>query len=377
MVYFLYKSYVPDVASTNRALAYIRELDKKKIPITVVYFLPDQKRSKVSERFQYIKVMYYWEHLYIDHRKLKYASFYFYLKHFRHHLRKGDIVYVYAYNDICKAVLNKKDIKVFFEVTECPEVSLPSSPIFRPSLEQHYAMCKQVDSLFVISDNLKEYYISKGVEKNRIHVINMFVDPMRFDELERHPNVEQYIAYCGTATNNKDGVDNLIKAFALFSLKYPNVYLYIIGAAPYENDGGNNRVLVRQLGIEDKVVFTGKVSSEEIPQLLKNALILALNRPDNKQAKYGFPTKLGEYLATGNPVVITDVGNISLFLRDGESALIVPPNDNEAFANKLCWAFEHTEEARLIGERGHNVALRFFNSLCETQKLIDVIQNNK
>ena len=48
--------------------------------------------------------------------------------------------------------------------------------------------------------------------------------------------------------------------------------------------------------------------------------MLVLARPDNIQAKGGFPTKLGEYLATGNPVVVTKVGEIPNYLIDGVNA---------------------------------------------------------
>ena len=50
--------------------------------------------------------------------------------------------------------------------------------------------------------------------------------------------------------------------------------------------------------------FTGRTSPEVMPQILTDASILALARPNNVQSQNGFPTKLGEYLATGNPVAI-------------------------------------------------------------------------
>ena len=80
--------------------------------------------------------------------------------------------------------------------------------------------------------------------------------------------------------------------------------MYIIGKTPNKNQAFSNGNLVKELNLEEKVIFTGAVPYTDVPQLLIDAEILALDRPDNKQAKYGFPTKLGEYLMTGNPVVI-------------------------------------------------------------------------
>ena len=67
--------------------------------------------------------------------------------------------------------------------------------------------------------------------------------------------------------------------------------------------------------MKDSIVFTGIVSAADIPQILKNAAVLALDRPDSLQAQCGFPTKLGEYLLTENPVIVTKVGDIPLFLE--------------------------------------------------------------
>ena len=107
-----------------------------------------------------------------------------------------------------------------------------------------------------------------------------------------------------------------------------------------------------------------------MPQVLKNAKILALARPQSLQNTYGFPTKLGEYLLTGNPVVITRVGDIPLFLKDKESALMSDCHDIQAFADNLLWALDNYEEAQIIGERGKRVAEEHFNYLNETRKMV-------
>ena len=183
----------------------------------------------------------------------------------------------------------------------------------------------------------------------------------------------QNVAYCGTADNNKDGVDILIKAFAKVLKVHPEVKLYVIGKTPSKNEAFENHRLVESLGIEEKVVMTGVVPAEKMPSLLKNATILALARPKNKQADYGFPTKLGEYLLTANPIVVTSVGDIPRFLHDGENAYMSSPGDVNSFAEKLLYALDHPEESRMIGTRGRDTALMSFDSYKETKKLIDII----
>ena len=166
----------------------------------------------------------------------------------------------------------------------------------------------------------------------------MTVDADRFIGVNKKTDKEKYVAYCGTASNNKDGVDKLIKAFAIVCKKHDKIKLLIIGKTPSEKEKTGNNALIKSLGIADKVIFTGFVNANLIPQLLMGAEVLLLDRPDNIQARNGFPTKLGEYLLTGKPVVVTKVGDIPLFLKDGESALLADPQNEQDFADKICWA---------------------------------------
>ena len=200
----------------------------------------------------------------------------------------------------------------------------------------------------------------------------MTVDPTRFYGLEKE-QVPDYIAYCGTASNNKDGVDELIKAFAIVHKTHPTIKLYIIGASPSKADVAGNQKLIKDLGILDFVILTGKIPAHQMPQMLKNAKVLALDRPKNIQADFGFPTKLGEYLLTGNPVVVTKVGTIPDFLEDGVSALMAEERNPDGFAAKICWALEHPEEAAIIGREGAKIAMRFFNAQIEGNKMFDLM----
>ena len=374
MIYFLYETYQPNTAHINRALAYFRSIEKMKIPIKVVFFLPDAYKSKIQEDFKYVDIKYCWDNWYINNKVLKYITYWFYVNRLLFMLKMGDKVYIYALNDIKSKFVGRKGVDVFFEQTECPDISLPGSWLHHPTMEEHINFCKRIKGLIVISHALKEYFIKKGVQPSKIHIVNMTVDETRFEGINKEPDKEKYIAYCGTVSNNKDGVDNLIKAFAIVTKKHKGIKLYIVGKAPGKKENNVNIKLINELGLHDKVVLTGMVKASEMPQLLVNAEVLALARPDNIQAKYGFPTKLGEYLLTGNPVVVTSVGDISMYLQDGFNAIIAKPDVPEIFAEKLLWALEHPIESKTIGARGKEVALKKFNAFIETVKLMNVVQ---
>lgn len=362
--------YEPNNAVSNRLLGYFRALDQMGVEATVVFLHPDKYRHKIDEEYQHLKIEYYWSYLVPYRGVFRNLTLRKYIRKFISKLRKGDVVYTYglsSINMLCKRV---PGVRIYAERTENPEI-VSSYPVKALALnpKEELDAYLNLDGLFVISESLRDYYINLGVQASKIKIINMFVDPHRFTSIKKTKTADRYIAYCGTASNNKDGVDELIKAFAIVAEKVLDVKLYIIGKTPLTEQKFDNYLLIKRLNLEDRVVFTGVVSAKEMPQLLVNADVLALDRPDNKQAKYGFPTKLGEYLLSGNPVVVTSVGDITKFLTDGVSALIARPQNPKNFADKLLWALTYTEEAICLGGRGKMIALEFFNSLTETQKL--------
>lgn len=372
MFYILNYQYSPNTAVANRLLAYYKALDLLGIEANIVYIHPNNSYSKIKDKYSKLKVTYLWNRFLPYRGCLRKLTYSLYVKRFLSKLKPGDVVYTYSIGALTRACLSVHGVKVYAERTEHPQASSGfSSPVDVINKEEYLDTLKRLSGLFVISEPLKKYYGQLGLDKSKIEIINMIVDSSRFENVEKAQCIDRYIAYCGTAFNNKDGVDELIKAFAIVTKQISDVKLYIIGKTPSKEQLFGNLELVKNLGIEDKVVFTGIVKAKDMPLFLKNAEILALDRPDNLQAKYGFPTKLGEYLLTKNPVVVTSVGDIPKFLKDGESALIAKPSNADDFASKLIWLLMHKEEGIRIGCAGYRVALEHFDYFTETKKIVD------
>lgn len=369
-LYIVYDSYQPSTAGTNHLLAYVKGLAELDVHVKVFYLYPDGKESKIPSE-KNIEHIFLWkkQRLFRD----KYICSLLSLISFLTKRDKGIPIYVVGTSMFLPIIYGKR-YTIYHERTEHPEVSGTVSGIVGKYLFCKYLKAiKKIDGLFVISNNLRQCFIEEyGLEPQKVHIVNMVVDAERFKGLQKN-NTDRYIAYCGTASNNKDGVDQLIKSFALTSKVHQDVKLWIIGKTPDCGQEFGNKNLVKELGIEDKVIFTGIIPAEQIPQVLMNAEVLALDRPDNLQAKHGFPTKLGEYLLTGNPVVVTTVGDIPSFLKDGVSAVFAKPDDPESFSSRLNWVLSHQEESKMIGEKGKEVAQKEFNYLIESQKVCDVI----
>lgn len=375
MFYILYRRYIPNTAKSNRLLAFLKGFSELGIQAEVVFFSPNENFDKVTSVFPNIHFNYYWEKGYIEKGQLKYLSILWYFLSFIFNLRKGDKVLLLGGIDILPLLLKKKDIDIYVENTEHPGIVAQGNRFFKVSPQKEIFYYKKIAGLFVITTALKQYYIDKGIEAEKIHIINIVTDTKRFDNVKPLRTKDKYIAYCGTVSNNKDGVNELIKAFSLTSRIHPDVKLYIIGQTPSNEDKSGNLALIRSLGLTDEIVFTGLIPASEMPSYLCGAEVLALDRPDNVQARYGFATKMGEYLLSKRPVVVTKVGDFPLFLEDGVSALLANPSDTDCFSHKLNWALEHPREANVIGQNGAVVAMREFNYLTETQKMVDVIFN--
>jgi glycosyltransferase involved in cell wall biosynthesis len=122
-----------------------------------------------------------------------------------------------------------------------------------------------------------------------------------------------------------------------------------------------------------KVFWMKEYPRDSIPSILKNASLLVLPRPASKQAQGGFPTKLGEYLATGNPVCSTTVGEISDYLVDGESVYFAEPGSVESFAGAMERALSDPIKAREVGLNGRKVAEKYFNKDIQAKILYDFL----
>lgn len=374
MLYIVHAQYKPNTAPANRALSFFRGFSELGVKAHVLYLFPDAHQSKVEDVFPGITIEYLWDKHYIDHFLFKYVSYIRYILSFLRRLKRGDIVYVYAKADIMRLLVKRKGIKVFYELTEHPEVHPPYGKASSLKLKDFISHCKRVDGLFVISKGLKDYFVSQGIASNKISIVNMTVDSTRFNNIQKNTDVGSNIVFCGTIKNSIDGVDELIKSFALIASSYPSVNLHILGKIDETSkDYQVNLRLVKELNLDNRVVFFGAVPFAEVPQRLVDACVLALDRPNCQQAKYGFPTKLGEYLLSGNPVVVTAVGDIPCYLKDKENALLAKADSITSFAEKLSWALSHPTEAKVIGEKGKELALREFNYKDVVQKTIDLM----
>lgn len=238
---------------------------------------------------------------------------------------------------------------------------------------------KCFDGMIIMTEPLLQYFKPLVRKKCKLIKCPMTVDMSRFEAVSLHNEYGEYAAYCGNMSGNKDGVENLIEAFSYVEKKHPDFKLVMVGGTDSEKEFARIKDKVQTLGLKN-VIFTGRVDRDAIPGILTNARMLCLARPSSLQSTGGFPTKLGEYLSTGHPVVVTAVGDIPSFL-DRTNSYIVAPDNNEAFGEAMNEILDDYEKASQIGVNGRQVALENFNYKVQGERLhnfmVDLKTNSK
>jgi glycosyltransferase involved in cell wall biosynthesis len=231
------------------------------------------------------------------------------------------------------------------------------------------------DGIFCMTNYLIEFYKKAGFSVSKLFLVPSTVDTERFNIKCKSPFDYNYILYCGSLTVLKDGVDILIESFNKISGKYPDLKLVLIGKGDTSEEELLIRNLVVSLHLEKRVIFPGQLPRADIPPYLLNAKILALARPKSKVADAGFPSKLTEYLSTGNPVVVTEVGEIPFYLKDNETAFLSEPDNIDAFAEKVDYVLDNYEYAREVAARGKELTATIFNYNYQARRMLTFINS--
>ena len=168
-----------------------------------------------------------------------------------------------------------------------------------------------------------------GVSSERIEVIPLGVDAERFRPASSGDLPSQgrpYLLHVGQAYPHKN-LGRLIDAFAAVARLQPALLLVLAGK-PHASETPRLKALVRERGLQDRVLFRAYVPSTELPDLIRGAL--AFVYPSLWE---GFGLPVLEAMAAGTPV-LTSLGSGTEEVA-GEAALLVDPWDQAALTAAL------------------------------------------
>ena len=281
----------------------------------------------------------------------------------KRNLQKNDIVIgfyggdVKYFNLLIKLIHLKKG-KFIRELCELPfgttKQTSRTEKLREYTLRTQFPCC---DGIITISDTL--YTLAKKHCSSHCKIIKI---PILVDyndcylEDRSSESSAPYIFHAGTLYEQKDGVLGMFEAFGKACNNLSEQIHFISTGNPKESPQHHKILnIIDQYNICDKLTFTGYLYREQISDYLSKASLVVINKHPNPQNLYGFSTKLGEYLAAGKPVIITNVGEAMNWLKDGESAYIVEPNDTDLLAKAIVDAFQNSEKRKAIGKNGQKV----------------------
>lgn len=213
------------------------------------------------------------------------------------------------------------------------------------------------DGMIVLSKYLEKYVRLHGFSKSLIIIPNI-INPETFNaKVSSFKKGAITIGYAGTPTK-KDGIDDLLKSFAIVHKEFPDTHLLIVGDVASKTVIPTLKEKAENLGIFDVTTFTGLVDFTNIPGLLNSCDILMLSRPKGIASEAGFPTKLGEYMACKKPVVVTRVGDIVEYFENNNSVILVEPNNIESIAQGIKSIINDSALQIKIGNEGYQWMLK-------------------
>jgi glycosyltransferase involved in cell wall biosynthesis len=131
--------------------------------------------------------------------------------------------------------------------------------------------------------------------------------------------------------------------------RIPNARAFVIGAAPHRNKEyeGELRALAQDLGIADRVIFTG--FRPNVPEMLEllDVVVHASISPEP------FGRVIAEAMAMKRPIIATLAGGPTEIIDDGRTGFLVPPRDPEALAKRIIMLLEDPALAERIAGAGY------------------------
>lgn len=297
----------------------------------------------------------------------------FYLTKIKPEIEDGDIIAMEGYPSLTNDYVRKKYAKRFPLVIYIQGVVLPLSGFsaFQKRIYDSFfgiPTLKKVNRLIAMTRLEKDWCRDKGIDIGKIEIIPNGIPDSAFGnynpEIPKQKfGLTRYLLFIGRMYHEK-APTHLVSALSRIKDEFPDLGVIFIG--PDQGEADKVKGMAKNLGLEDKIVYAGKVSEKEKYELLSGTEIFVL--PSKFEAQGIVFVEAG---AQKKPVIGTMVGGVPYVVRDGETGLLYDYGNISDLTKHIKYLLENPDKAQAMGEKGFEIADK--DSRWDT--VIDKIEN--
>lgn len=232
------------------------------------------------------------------------------------------------------------DLKVSINQPDKGFIDVMGAVEFYPVLMQAF-VARRMDMVLTSTEaGRRELIADFRVKPDRIRIVSNGLDTEAFyprPGVERDPDS---ILFVGYTDNPQKGFLYLLRALKQMPER---VRLVVVD----DTDRWWAWIWIKELGLRDRVFFTGKLSGDELIEQYSKAAVTVM---PSLYEGFGLPAL--EATLCGSGVVASKAGALPEIIEDGETGLLVPPQDPKALAEAVMRLLNNPGERRSMVEKG-------------------------
>jgi glycosyltransferase involved in cell wall biosynthesis len=260
-------------------------------------------------------------------------------------------------------------LPVVYELSEPSREVWKGAPLFGGAGRRD-PLLSHVDGFVAISGGLEEWVRTrKGGASPRLLRLPVLVDAAEVTSSFARA-IRNDVFYAG-APGYVDEIEFVLDAVDAVREQCPDLRIRFSGWEITEVARSGLQDRLRAHVASGSAIVEGLMSRERLLDAYRDCAALLLPMKDEPRSLARCPTKLGEYLASGRPVVATGIGELGLLLSDGKNAFLTEPGNVRSFADAVLTVLRDPEHACAVGRDGRAFAeqvldyRRYSGPLCE------------
>ena len=228
------------------------------------------------------------------------------------------------------------------------------------------------EKFIALSEHMRKTLVSLGCPAERIIIHRLGLDPERFSQAH-HSGSDRLEVVSIARLVPKKGIEYGIRAVAELAKRNVRMRYTIVGHGPLH---GRLERIVRELDVQDSVVFAGPMKSESIPGLLASSdVLLAPSVTAVDGDAEGTPMAILEGHAASLPVVSTRHAGIPEIVEENVSGFLVPEGNVQDLAEKLSLLSESPSRRQSMGAAGRAFVVANHDIHALNRELFEIYKN--